>query len=145
MADETDREALRSYVAYELRLENIWTKLWSGVHHGFLFGAAILSAAAALLLQLQSLSLQDAQKADIASVLAAAASLIGVISISGGFGKKWRTNRMTKATLEQLQIDLMDRDCDLVKVREALKEMKRAHHMGVVDDASADKGAGVQR
>lgn len=145
MADESDRETLRTYVARELGRLNRSTKLWSAVHHGFLFGAAILSAGAALLLQLNSLGLSEVQKADIASILASAAALIGVISVSGGFAKKWRTNRITKGTLEQLQIDLMDPSCDLNEIREALKEMKRLHHLGVVDDGSAGKLPGAHR
>ena len=117
MADPDERECLVRYVNEELRAEILWTKLWSAVHHGFAFGAAILSAAAALLLQLKSLNFTEAGRADAAAALAAIASLVGVISVSGGFAKKWRANRITKGTLEQLQIDLMDPACDLGKIR----------------------------
>src|SRR5262249_30711750 len=109
------------------------------VYHTFTFGAAILSAGAALLLQLKSLTLSQESRVDAASGLAALASLVGVISASGGFASKWRTNRITKGTLEQLQIDLMDQSCDLAKVRTALKEMKRVHHLAIVGEAGEPK------
>ena len=141
MAEPNERESLVRYVDTELRAETLWTKLWSTVHHGFAFGAAVLSAAAALLLQLKSLDLAEAARADAAAALAAIASLVGVISASGGFAKKWRANRITKGTLEQLQIELMDPTCDLGKIRAALKEMKRVHHLAIVGEP-ADQGPG---
>jgi len=123
-------------VATQLRSENRWTKLWSLLHHGFVFGAATLSGGAALVLQLKSIDVQPPVRSDVATVLAAASSLIGIISVSGGFATKWRANRMTKGTLEQVQIDLMDPACDLADIRKRLKEMKQVHHLAIVGESS---------
>lgn len=117
-----EREEIVRYVIAELRAENMWTKLWSALHHGFTFSAIILSAAAALILQLESVGMEDATRTDVAAVLAAAASLIGIISTSGGFARKWRANRITKGTLEQIQIELLNPECDLDQVRAGLKK-----------------------
>src|SRR5262249_18384519 len=135
MPEGNERQELVRYVAAQLREETLWTKLWSAVHHGSTFGAAILSAGAALLLQPKSLHVGDGGRAEAAGALAAAASLIGVISVSGAFAKKWRANRLTKGTLEQLQIDLMNPTCDLAKVRAALKEMKQVHHLAILGES----------
>lgn len=139
MADQTERSELRAYVTGALRDEARWTRAWSALHHCFLFGAAILSAAAALTLQLKTLSLAEQSRADLATVFAALASLIGVISVSGGFARKWRANRMTKAALEQIEIDLMDPNCDPRKIRALLAEMKRIHHLAIVGDEEPAK------
>ena len=139
MPDVNERDVLTNYVASELRSETLWTKLWSAVHHGLTFGAAILSASAALLLQLKSLSVTETGRADAAAALAAIASVIGVISASGGFSKKWRANRLTKGTLQQSQIDLMDPNCDLAQVRAAQKEMWRVHHLAIAGEAAEPK------
>jgi hypothetical protein len=143
MADQTERSELRAYVVSELRNEARWTRAWSALYHCFLYGAAILSAAAALTLQLKTITLTEGSRADLATGLAALASLIGVISVSGGFARKWRANRMTKAALEQMEIELMDPNCDPGKIRAKLGEMKRIHHLTIVGDeepAKPEKG-----
>ena len=137
MADSAERSEMQALVASELNFAARGTKFWSLLHHGFTFSAAILSALAALTLQLNSLPWSQTTRADIAAGLAAAASLIGVISISGAFGKKWRANRLTRSTLDRLSIDLTDPDCDIAAVRTALKEMKRVHDLAIVDDSGA--------
>jgi hypothetical protein len=139
MSDTSEREKLERYVADELKQENLWTKLWSLLHHGFVFSAAVLSALAALTLQLKSIGWEAATRADVAAGLAAIASLVGVISASGGFGDKWRANRLTKGTLEQLQIELMDPACDLSRIRTELKDMKRVHHLAILGEREPQK------
>jgi hypothetical protein len=129
VAESNERDDLANYVAKELRDENLWTKLWSLLYHGFVFSASILSALAALTLQLKSVNWEPSLRADIAAGLAGIASLVGVISVSGGFGQKWRANRLTKGTP----------DCDLSKVRVQLIEMKRVHHLAILGDGQLPK------
>ncbi|KVH78754.1 hypothetical protein WJ41_35175 [Burkholderia ubonensis] len=135
MPDADEREQIASYVAEQLRAENLWTKLWSLLYHGFVFGAATLSAAAALILQLKSIGIEPTSRTDLATALAAVSSLVAVISASGGFAAKWRANRITKGTLEQIQIDLMDPACELANIREQLKRMKHVHNSAIVGEA----------
>jgi hypothetical protein len=118
--------------------------MWSVMHHGSLFAAAILSAAAALVLQLKSLTWNADLRADVATVLAALAAVIGVISSAGGFATKWRTNRLTRSKLEQLSIHLMDPSCDLGMVKRELIDMLRAHNEGIVAGDAGDRGDGPQ-
>jgi hypothetical protein len=145
MPDADDRKKLEVYVAGALRAENRWTKLWSLLYHGSAFGAATLSAAAALVLQLQSIEIQKTSRTDLATALAAISSLIAVISASGAFAVKWRANRITKGTLEQIQIDLMASDCNLAEVREKLKKMKQVHDAAIVGEAGTAPTAGRGR
>jgi hypothetical protein len=111
--------------------------MWSLLHHGSLFLAAILSAAAALVLQLKSLTWSTNTRADVAAILAASAAVIGVISSAGGFGKKWRTNRLTKSKLEQLSVYLMNPNCDLEMVERELIAMVKVHHEGIISSESS--------
>ena len=135
--DETNEHVqLVEYVSKTLYWENIWTKLWSLLHHGFLFGASILSAAAALTLQLKSIKLDDPSRNDLAAGFAAISSLLGIISVSGNLAKKWRANRITKSVLERLEIDLMNPQCDLTQVRKELKEMKLVQNIAIVGEMS---------
>lgn len=139
MEEVDERTRVIQYVEKELRGENLWTKLWSLLYHSFVFGASILSALAALTLQLKSISWESAVRADIAAGLSAIASVIGVMSVSGGFGQKWRANRVTKGTLEEIQIRLLDPGCDLQKIRTDLQEMKRQHHSAIIAGDQAQK------
>ncbi|WP_233810278.1 hypothetical protein [Paraburkholderia sp. HP33-1] len=142
MPDADERKQITNYVARQLSAENRWTKLWSLLYHGFVFGAAILSAAAALILQLKSISIEPTSRTDLATALAAISSLLAVISASGGFAAKWRANRITKGTLEQIQIDLMDPACDLADIREQLKRMKQVHNLAIVGEAEKARTTG---
>jgi hypothetical protein len=139
MTEPGELGELRKYVASELRGEIIWTKLWSFGYHGSLFASSILSALAALTLQLKSLHWDTNARADLAACLAALASILGIVSVSGRFAQKWRANRMTKATLEEIVIDLMDPACDPSKIRAELRDMKRIHHTAIVGEDTPPK------
>ena len=130
MQEENQRAELIRYVANRLKKAQFWRKASSAVHHGFLFGAAILSAAAAVLLQLEFASAEPLRN-NIASVLAGLGSLAGIIAGAGGFERKWRTNRRTRAKLEELEIDLVDPTVDTEKIRNLLKDVVRTHDEGI--------------
>ncbi len=50
--DDQERQAFQERVVKDLSDAALWTKLWSLVHHTFLFGGAVLSDLAAIVLQL---------------------------------------------------------------------------------------------
>lgn len=130
MQEVNQRAELIRYVANRLKKAQFWTKASSGVHHGFLFGAAIFGAAAAVLLQLEFASAEPLRN-NIASVLAGLGSLAGIIAGAGGFERKWRTNRRTRAKLEELEIDLIDPTVDTEKIRNFLKDVGHTHDEGI--------------
>jgi len=131
-AQQGTREAYTKVVHAQLKQWVRWTRMWSVAHHGSLFLAALLSAAAALVLQLKSITWSADTKADAAAVLAASAAVLGGISSAGGFARKWRTNRLTRSKLEQLNLYLMDPDCDLKMVERELVEMVKVHNEGIL-------------
>jgi hypothetical protein len=134
MDKENYRAYLVKYIDTELAARKTYTRFWSFAHHATLFSATILSAAAALVLQLKSLALTDSTRSDCATVFAAAASLVSVISVSGAFAAKWRANRMTRVTLEALRLDMMSSDPDLDRIRDQLKLMWQLHNAVIVDE-----------
>lgn len=120
----------------DLQQERIWVKAWSFVHHSFLFGTAILSAAAAFVLEIKWAP-EGLTATQLGKLLAAAAALAGTIASAGGFSRKWRTNRLTLSRLDQLKIDLGDPACDLDAARTTLKKIWSEHDQGIVGaDAS---------
>jgi hypothetical protein len=134
MANEDYRAYLVKYIDTELAARKTYTRFWSFAHHAKLFSATVLSAAAALVLQLKSLSLGDSARTDYATLFAATASLVSVISVSGAFAAKWRINRMTRVTLEALRLDMMSSDPDLNHIRDQLKLMWHLHNSVIIDE-----------
>jgi hypothetical protein len=122
---------IRSRVLSDYRSEWLWTKLWSFVHHSFVFGAAAISALAALLLQLD-LRVWDYDPKTVGKILAMLAALCGTISGAGGFGRKWRTNRHTRNRLDELRIDLTNPNCKADNIREKLIQIWKEHDKGIV-------------
>lgn len=108
-----------------------WVRLWSFLHHSFLFGAAFLSTSAAVILQMKS-SGNDILQKDIASILSAAAALAGVTAASGAFERKWRTCRSTRGRLMELEIDLTPENVDSEEIKGRYKSIWRDHEQGIV-------------
>lgn len=78
------------------------TKAWSFCLYSSLFGAAVLSAWAGVLPQL------DSNAKDIATVLAVTASLINTITGIGRFDQKWQASRKARAETEALHIAMVE-------------------------------------
>lgn len=123
--------ALVNTVERQYRWYDRGSRMWSSVHHGSLFLSAILSAAAALVLKLES-AVPQASRNDTAAMLATGAALAATLAAAGGFSRKWRSNRISRGRLEQVRIDLTDPQCDLSAVRGTLKEIVAEHDRQIV-------------
>jgi len=130
-------EEFRNRVNRNLNEEVKWVKLWSFTHHFFLFGAIVLSAAAALFIEIE-FSLFGLTSEHTGAVLAAVSALFGAIAAAGGFRRKWETNRFTRSRLHQLDIDLMDDGVDLAGARKRLSQIWADHDKGIVGGGAAE-------
>ena len=129
--DVQGKQDFQRRVSKDLSDATLWTKLWSAVHHSFLFGGAALSAVAAIVLQLD-LPTSGISTTNLATLIAGAAALTSTIAGTGGFARKWRTNRLIKVRLIQLEIDLMNPDVDSANVRQDLKDIAQLRYDGIV-------------
>jgi hypothetical protein len=99
---------------------NIGSKLWSLAHHGVLFGSAIASASAAVIVQLQDFPNRVAlTPTDLSTLLAAFAALLATTAAVGGFERKWRANRVSRTRMELLWERL---EANVIDINEALDE-----------------------
>jgi hypothetical protein len=131
---QAESDFLKKYLAKSIRNYYWSSKAWSFVYHGCIFSASILSALSAIL--------QYNKAADygwLAPTLAAIASLLGIISVSGNFPAKWRANRLTKAALEALEIRLSSSTCELAKVREELEDIITRHAKAIVSEPDSPR------
>ena len=80
---------------------------WSGVYFGCVFGSALCSALAALLLKLDALSAWPRLRNDLAAGLATLAALLVTLSTTGNFQRKWQANRLAASAMENLAYELI--------------------------------------
>jgi hypothetical protein len=120
MASQQATHRIRKDVKKKFRHFNIGAKLWSLAHHGVLFGSAIASASAAVIVQLQDLPIRVAlSPTDLSTLLAALAALLATTAAVGGFERKWRANRVSRTRMELLQERL---EANLIDIDKALDE-----------------------
>jgi hypothetical protein len=115
---------------------NSYTWRWSFAYWGSVFGAAILSALAGILLKLDAL--KDKQilrlsQTDISALLAGIAALLITISSAGDFSGKWKANRTAKFRTEQLKNELDNPKLTNQDVTERLNKIIEDQNNGVIN------------
>jgi hypothetical protein len=126
-----ERAALVARIEKDYANEVLWTKAWSAVHHSFLFGGAILSFVAAIAIELD-LQLGTLTPKRSGALMAGLAALAGTVAASGGFGRKWKTNRRTRGRLRALLTDCGAPDADGDSIRKRLNTIWDEHDAGIV-------------
>jgi len=147
MSNGTDeRTALKDDIRSRLRTKLIGRRAWSFALNVTLFGAAIISVAVGFIVQHKAQILGFSNES-LSTTLAFMAAVLSTMAATGRFEQKWRANRLTYESLEELQIDLLNSDADLVKARERLKTILRMHNeeiMGGVRHAWPGNGADTE-
>lgn len=110
-------------------------KWWSVAHHVAVFGTIICSIAAGAIIQAEP----DRFKI-IASTLTAVAAALSGLSASGGFERKWRSNRLSRSRIDGLLLDLENNPVPLADPLfdpvKQLKEIIFQHDQDIVIDES---------
>jgi hypothetical protein len=120
-----DRSEISKEIDRECRDTRYSTKAWSFAYYGFMFTAAVLSGAAAVILKINALfHLDEAIRSDLAALFSMIASVIGVVATTGNFASKWSASRMARSALEQLRIRMLDTECDLAAVQDKLIQIR---------------------
>jgi hypothetical protein len=130
-----ERGELRQHVEQQLAWCNTGSRAWSFAHHGTLGLAAVLSAGAAVIAKLSSLSPES--RGDWTVILAGAAAMLATIGVSGGFERKWRTNRVNRGRCRRLLIELGASDADLGRIRSELVQVVSDQDGGIIGQQSA--------
>ncbi|EGR2915204.1 MULTISPECIES: hypothetical protein [Vibrio] len=104
-----------------------WARFWTGCYHFTIYGAAILSAIAALILEVDVLSEYE----NLAPVFAGLAALLTTVSGLGGFQRKWQTCRKTNKSLSDLRVDAKYGNASASEVCERYKAIWSNHETGI--------------
>lgn len=116
---------------------------WSAAYFGCIFGSALLSALAGVVLKLESLAKRPALKNDLAASFAAIAALLITLSTVGDFQRKWQANRIAASAMENLAYELLkpERVTDRNAILERIQEINEARTAGLVGEAKRNEGA----
>jgi len=109
-------------------------KAWSIAHHVSLFGSIICSLVAGAMLQLN----QTGHTGLAALFTSIAAALTG-IATSGGFERKWRSNRLSRSRVDGLLIDLEDHSISAAQIATELKAIINSHDFEIVNEKRSAK------
>ena len=118
-----DLREIGDLVLINYREYRLNAKSWSFTYFSCVFGSAVFSAMAGVVLKLTSFTCTDA-KNDLAATLAAIGALLVTLSTAGDFQRKWRSNRIAANALENLAYELLktgnapDRDAVLSRIQE---------------------------
>jgi len=87
---------------------NAGNKRWSRLYHWSLYGSAILSALAALVLKLRVSKKRKIQpyQTDLAALLAALSAILITVNSAGKLNQRWQTDRLAKNAIIQLKVEL---------------------------------------
>lgn len=102
-------------------------KRWSFAHHFSLFGSIISSISAGVVIQAT-----DSQV--LATFLTSVAAVLTGIASSGGFERKWRSNRLSRSAADRLLLDLECGDTDAILIKEQYKVLIEKHDFEIVGD-----------
>jgi hypothetical protein len=121
---------------------------WSFVYFSCIFLAAILSALAGAIIKMDFLK-DKFWKNDVAAIFAVTAAILGVISTTGDFQRKWQANRLAASGMENLAYDLLKKpftDDDRTKVISEIEEINLKRNQEIVgDNKQTDKNNSSQK
>jgi len=123
--------ALENELMRRLKRANQGSKAWSFFYH-LSFGLATVFGVTVAVISGDK-SLGGDHHGLLISILSGSAAVLTAIGGFGGFERKWRTNRRTRAALELIKIDLSDPKSDVTDIRKHLKEIIEAHETGIMD------------
>lgn len=127
-----DRAAVASTVIADYEEARRAATLWSFAYWGCVFFAAGLSAAAGLVLKLESLISSDKVKKDVATTFAVVSALLITLSSSGQFDAKWRANRLAAAELERVGYTLATAGQEPNKYYQAISEIQYRRQLSII-------------
>ena len=113
------------------------TEGWSFIYFGCVFGSAVFSALAGLVLKFEFFPPTDEKRRrDTAAVCAAVGAMLVTLSTAGDFSRKWQANRAAATAMENLAYELPLATVNLAKVYERLQQINTARNEGILGVSS---------
>lgn len=124
-----DKDKLKTELTQWRAMHYKGQKLWSTCHHLAIFGSIICSVLAGALLEVGS-----GDMTHLATVLTSIAAALTSLAASGGFDRKWISNRLSRSRIDCLLIDIENDDSDLAEIQRQLKDIIIQHDREIVKE-----------
>jgi len=105
--------------------------MWRGVYHTFQFGAAILSAVAALVLKLDGVGSLQARN-NWGAALAASSAIFIALLTTGRFKDKWEANRVAAFAVRDLGYEIETTEANPDKILTELRQIGLTRNNAIV-------------
>ncbi|HWX16147.1 MAG TPA: hypothetical protein VNY07_06125 [Chthoniobacterales bacterium] len=108
---------------------------WGSAYFGSVFGSAVCSALAALILKLHFLKGDPDLRPDLAAISATLAALLVTLSTVVDFRRKWQACRVAEVDVQNLAYDLLSQDAtraDTKAILEHLTKINTAYNQAIV-------------
>jgi hypothetical protein len=129
----TEADALRAELKKWRDGFQAGSKAWSLAHHVTAYGAAILSVAVGFIVQRpETWTLGGISRDSLSTCLALLAALLATIAATGGFERKWHSNRLSRSKVDLLELDLLDPSPDFRAIRAELKLIIASHDRAII-------------
>ncbi len=126
------RNELKKIVAEQEARFQVGKSRWYFWYYGSMYGAVLFSASSALVLKFDMALLKGVWQTDAAALLATLAAILGTVSSTGNFERRWRTSRQARTTMQKLTVDLQFPDADLRLISNEYKRAIDEYQVGVV-------------
>ena len=126
-----EKERLKKSIINWRKKRESAQKMWSFGHHVSLFGSIVCSILAGAQIQLSN-------NPNVASVLTAIAAALTGMAASGGFERKWRSNRLSRSKADCLLIDLDFENVDLEEIKKTYKLAIEKHDLEIIGDTKEE-------
>ena len=123
----SDKETLKNIILVWRDKRYTEQKCWSFAHHFSMFGSIISSIFAGVVIQ-------SAENPVFATFLTSVAAVLTGIASSGGFERKWRSNRLGRSAADRLLLDLDCGETDLILIKDQYKALIEKHDFEIVGE-----------
>ena len=106
-------------------------KRWSFTHHFALFGSIFCSVFAGA-------QIQFFNNNNWATLFTSVAAVLTGVAASGGFERKWISNRLSRSKADRLLIDFIGEEFNDKEIREKFKEAIELHDLEIVGEKSKE-------
>jgi uncharacterized membrane protein len=142
----TEADALRAELKKWHDHFQAGSRAWSLAHHITAYGAAILSVAVGFIVQRpETWTLAGISRNSLSTWLALLAAVLATVAATGGFERKWHSNRLSRSKVDLLRLDLIEPTPDVQAIRAELKQIITTHDRAIIGLLRETEGHGPPR
>lgn len=140
--EQDDRAAVAGAIVRNFEEDRTNAIRWSLIYWGCVGFAAASSAIAALILKLESITMDEKRKKDTAAILSVCSAILVTLSTSGRYQEKWQANRLAAAQVERIGYQFLASDgADPRRYYAQLMDIQYDRALAIIGQQSRDSSS----